>query len=277
MRLGHGIGLTYPQRVGGGSSYTGPLDLVPGAVVAYSVARALSAAWIGQNVIRLLRDSDDAELDFVAGADGSVSVAAVTAWLAGANGFVVTLYDQSGNGRDATLDEDFLAWVPSSQGGRPAMSGNNFYLSASTFSVLGGEFTGFVIGKGECRIASQDDGAGTGGAFQLISGGSATIYAESDSSSKTAGAFYTLDGNTYFILDGKVAFGTVNVKANGTTLTPDSSRDFGGALGTIIDQTALFGGGTESQEGFYYAGLKSDADRLAIRQNSATYYGITLP
>lgn len=51
------------QPENGGSAYTGPLDLVPGAVVAYGV-RALSAAWLGQPLFRLRRSYDDEEMTF---------------------------------------------------------------------------------------------------------------------------------------------------------------------------------------------------------------------
>jgi len=43
---------------GGGGGYTGPLDIVPGAVVAYS-QRAMAASWTS-NAITIRRDSDDA-------------------------------------------------------------------------------------------------------------------------------------------------------------------------------------------------------------------------
>lgn len=60
--------------------YVGPLDLAPGAVVAWGL-RALSASMLGENVVRLRRDSDDAELDFAADAVTGEIDAAVQAWL----------------------------------------------------------------------------------------------------------------------------------------------------------------------------------------------------
>ncbi len=52
-------------------------------------------------LIRLRRDSDNAELDFGWADNDVVDVAAINTWRAGANVFLVTWYDQSGLGRDA--------------------------------------------------------------------------------------------------------------------------------------------------------------------------------
>ncbi|RYY38954.1 MAG: T9SS type A sorting domain-containing protein [Chitinophagaceae bacterium] len=60
--------------------------------------RLLKSGYSGP-IIRLRRGSDDAEMDF--GASGvDLDLAAIQTWLAGANGYCVRLYDQSGNGHD---------------------------------------------------------------------------------------------------------------------------------------------------------------------------------
>jgi len=75
--------------------FVGPLDtLSTGLVGAWSVARRLLAnynnAWL-----RVRRSSDNAELD-------CTTVASILAFCGAGNGFVVTVYDQTGNGRDLT-------------------------------------------------------------------------------------------------------------------------------------------------------------------------------
>lgn len=70
----------------------------PGALVAYSLHNLTSDDTV--NVVRVRRDSDNAELDFTS-EDLFVS-GDLTTWLNGANAFVVTMYDQSGNDRHAT-------------------------------------------------------------------------------------------------------------------------------------------------------------------------------
>jgi hypothetical protein len=69
------------------------LDLYPNAAAAYSLRQLRTGV---TSVVRVRRDSDNAEQDFTATevSDGTLAV-----WLgAGNNGFVQTWYDQSGNG-----------------------------------------------------------------------------------------------------------------------------------------------------------------------------------
>ncbi len=76
-----------------------PLDMLPEAVMAFSVHK-LSSTY-GGPILRLRRDSDNAEQDFYA-VGNSVDVQAIITWATGANVYVVTWYDQSGHGNHAT-------------------------------------------------------------------------------------------------------------------------------------------------------------------------------
>jgi len=73
------------------------LDQYSGARAAYSL-RTLRPDYSGP-VVRVRRASDNAEQDFTASQVGDGTLAG---FLSGANAFVTTFYDQSGNGRDAT-------------------------------------------------------------------------------------------------------------------------------------------------------------------------------
>jgi hypothetical protein len=75
------------------------LDLFPNAAVAYSL-RKLRTAYSG-SAIRVRRSSDNAEQDinFVA---GDLDTASLLTFCGAGNGFVVTWYDQSTNGNNAT-------------------------------------------------------------------------------------------------------------------------------------------------------------------------------
>ena len=75
-----------------------PLDGISNITAAYSVRRLLTS--YTDDLIRLRRDSDNAELDFGYDGNGDLDTAAITTWLAGANGFVATWYDQGLNGYD---------------------------------------------------------------------------------------------------------------------------------------------------------------------------------
>jgi len=76
------------------------LDDYSGAALAYSL-RSLSSAVIANPVVKVRRSSGSpSEADFTA---TEVSDGTLTGWVgAGNNGFVVTWYDQSGNGNNAT-------------------------------------------------------------------------------------------------------------------------------------------------------------------------------
>ncbi len=106
-----------------GVSYTGPGDLVAGWSAWWGL-RAFSAATIGTNCIKLRRDSDQAVLDFVTLANGSLDVASIATWKGAANLFVDTLYDQSGNGRNVgnTTAGDQPSFTLSGLGSRPIMT-----------------------------------------------------------------------------------------------------------------------------------------------------------
>ena len=77
------------------------LDAYPNAAAAYSL-RALSSSFASNAVVRVRRDSDNAELDFTA---TEVSDGTMLTWVGTGgtdNGFVETWYDQSGNANNAT-------------------------------------------------------------------------------------------------------------------------------------------------------------------------------
>lgn len=86
------------------AAYVGPGDIVSGATAWYGL-RAYSAAVAAtgtQKAVRVRRSSDNAEQDILILTTGALDVASATAFAGGANLFVTTFYDQSGNTRNAT-------------------------------------------------------------------------------------------------------------------------------------------------------------------------------
>lgn len=78
------------------------LDMVTAsAAAAWSVSRLLRAAYSG-SAYRVRRASDSTEQDIGFTADGYTDDSALASFCSGTNGFVTTVYDQSGNGRDLT-------------------------------------------------------------------------------------------------------------------------------------------------------------------------------
>lgn len=110
------------RRLGGSKL---PLDAAT-TWLAVSVSRRLYTTYTGP-LIRLRRDSDNAESNFGYNALNQLDTAAIATWLGAATGFVVTLYDQSGNGRNyqqptAALQPQFIA--SSGINSKPAASFN---------------------------------------------------------------------------------------------------------------------------------------------------------
>ncbi len=83
----------------GGSSYAKPLDLVTGAVAAYST-RKLRQAYTG-SAIRVRRSSDSTEQDIGFDAAGNLDVYSLMSFVGTGSAYVKTWYDQSGNGYNA--------------------------------------------------------------------------------------------------------------------------------------------------------------------------------
>jgi len=84
---------------GGGLPYTPPLD-AQNASAAYSV-RLLRTAYTG-DCCKVYRISDGVEQDIGFDSNGLLDTAALTSFIGGGTGWVVTWYDQTGNGLDAS-------------------------------------------------------------------------------------------------------------------------------------------------------------------------------
>lgn len=84
-------------------SFSGALDGVTTDLLsAWSVSRRLLAAYTGP-LVRVRRSTDNTEQDFSgSGSEGAVDAAAVASFCGAGDGFLVTVYDQSGLGRHFT-------------------------------------------------------------------------------------------------------------------------------------------------------------------------------
>lgn len=127
------------------SPYIGPGDVV-GSAWAYWGLRAYQRAGIGSNAVRLRRDSDNAEQDFVTVSGGGIDLAAITAFKGAANLFVRTLYDQTGQTRN--LEQPTAAAQPPFTmdvgDGRPSLdntAGNTVNLQITTPFILAQPYT----------------------------------------------------------------------------------------------------------------------------------------
>ena len=142
------------------------LDSYSGAAAAYSL-RQLSWAY-GGPVVRVRRDNDNAEQDFTA---TEVSDGTLTAWVgAGNDGFVHTLYDQTGNTNNAVQTSTssqpriINAGVLTLENGKPCLSAViNSSLEFSPLSIAQ-PFTVFSVYKASqaaSPVFGSDAGAAT--------------------------------------------------------------------------------------------------------------------
>jgi hypothetical protein len=140
--------------VAGGQSYIGLLDTYTDAAAAYSV-RLLRSGYTG-SAIRVRRSSDNTEQDIGFDISGNLDESALTTFVGANNGFVVTWYDQSGNGRNATQStaanqpQIVSSGVINKVNSRPSLlfDGTNDSMSAAAFTVSLTNFTQFLAVKG---------------------------------------------------------------------------------------------------------------------------------
>jgi hypothetical protein len=323
-------------------SYEGPLDLVPGAAVAYG-QRALSAARLGQPLFTLRRDIDDAELEFDADAvTGEAPVAAIAAWVGAAftqtaattidsdvivlvsstgvhegqpisgtgiqpgtivldvseapniyislpatatSGAVVLTFtrmatlavwnDQSGNGEDlASLAPDNF-FYPTLQSGKPgfqALTVNDIRAS-TTSSYPNSVATVFLVGSEDLEWYTTVGDDYLDFSTGLSGGVFCNLYNDPDG----AGIYIDPPAAGVHLWDAAIEWGATNFRVDGATQAEIASND-GAAPPVALTETPMLriGGGKIFCESVIYPIRPSDPNRLAIGQNIATYYGITI-
>lgn len=149
------------QKVAAGGGYVGPLDLVPGAVVAMDINFAPAAANIGTEVFIIDTNIDTLQVDY--GSDGQVDGAAILAFL---NGDTGTPYDFQNKGSFAGILQESasISWDSDIGGGIPGLVSASSFLTvtpapsassgAKSFILIGN----FVTNPGHI-VFTLDDGA----------------------------------------------------------------------------------------------------------------------
>jgi hypothetical protein len=126
------------------------LDTYTGAAAAYSL-RKLRTAYTGA-AIRVSRDFDSAQTDIGFDGSGNLDTTALTLFVLGSNGRVVTWYDQSGNARNATTASPpfiVLNGTTYTLNGKPSVfwtNGANQYLNVS-FTAISQPISTFTTSK----------------------------------------------------------------------------------------------------------------------------------
>jgi hypothetical protein len=292
---------------GGGGGYTGPLDLVSGAVVAYG-QRAMSSAKRGSALYTIRRSSDSTTQSFSSDATtGDAPTSAISAFIGGGNGFVTNWNDQSGNGHDvvqATAGNQ-PGWTAAGSNSKPAMTfdftASQFLATAANVDLSSGSWTVFVVTQPVDASRAGDPGSFLGentnhsGAYWdlelFFNNGPTQPNINSDAFDGTNEAGEVTDNLTtlygsYHVVETGWVFGNNDIKVDGVTCGVQSSNDFTGPLSGGISFPLAIGSEDatlpaqffegEMAEILVYPSLLSDANRLALRQNIAAYYGITL-
>jgi len=278
---------------GGGSSYTGPLDIVPGAVVAYG-QRALSAAKRGTALYTLREDAGDTTQSFNSDAvTGDAPVAAITAFLNGANGFVTMWNDQSENGTDASQATavNQPGWIAAGPNAHPAIEGAAGAFSLLETSLGTGEinqWTSFHVirynGSDARRVLNASSLTTSAYIAAYIYADLSIDFDASDDSGThemydiTAAA--AVSENVYHIIEYTAETGSLAIYIDGelqTLIGPFGDMVFGPLSNLILGIDVLASNVSLTRvEDIGYPLILSGPDRLAIRQNIASCYGITL-
>ena len=277
-----GIMAGFPAAGGGG--YVGPLDLVGGEYVAYSMARALSSEMLGQNGFTLRRASDNAEMSFAYDATtGVIDTAAIDTWLGGA-GFAkgIFVHNNSGLNLASTFESGDFSYVPNEINGYPSISTTNtsgFFESQNT-TAPNGQITSFIVAKGRIGYELVEDIA----SFLLLYVGSqARIEQYYDPTGSTMGGTYAgqVSDSSYVLSEVVAEYENKAYLVDGSAITLQTDLDAVGAPLEFVGPAYLYRQGAGVATAYFveminYYGILSAGDRQTLRQNIATFYGITL-
>ena len=262
--------------------YEGPLDIVPGAVVAYG-QRALSSAKRGTALYTIRESGGDTTQSFSSDAStGEAPAAAVTTFLNGNDGFGTVWMDQGtaeANVLQATANLQ-LEWLAGEVNTRPAFVwvGLDFkrMVSTATFDWNGGAATIFLVAKNNIQVLADS-------ALEYVDlqVGTNNWISLSDNTGAVAGGAYTVDMSSYRVIDCICETGLKNYKSNGANQTLDTDFDADGPIANLEGLTMRVGKLSNEASGgiaevLMYAEILTDQQRSDIRSNIATYYGITL-
>ena len=261
-----------------GTSFTGALDSMPASAAAYSVARRLLTSYTGA-LIRVRRSSDNAESDIGYVAAGGLDTATLLTFCGAGSGFVVKIYDQSGNGRDisqATLANQpqvVDSGVTVTNNGKPAAIGD------ASNDALANAYQPTDTAFSASLVLSKYQ---TGTNYEQMAGcGNFDGYARF-AATTTWGTFQGSDLDSGFQLADVaaslqvVATNVDNVlfSHNGATTTKTTAVFYANVT------TGLFGFTFQNSpvrvsEYIYFPTALSSGNRISLEENQRDYYGIT--
>jgi len=199
------------------------------ANVAYSLNRKLKST--ATNAIRIRRSSDNAETD-IGFVGTAIDTASITSFVGANDGFITTLYDQSGNNRDATMATLIKQPIVVSGGTILTHSGNIYSQFDGTNDELIGNaatstsssmFTYLVSNGPSFNAVSLDEPTLRFGAVDTFDWGyftsnrSVAIVRTIDSPAQQTLAHSTITDSTFSVNFARQIGGTLSLDINNTT------------------------------------------------------------
>lgn len=287
-------------------SYQGPLDIDGSAAAAYS-HRALKSSW-SANTVTIRRGTDNVTQSFGV-VNHAVDAAAVAAFLGAATGYVASFSDQSGNAKHAVQATANLqpTWIASGNGGKPQINlfGKSAVVqslvSAGNVDLPNSAVTAFMVirpldnGSDQLivvTIGDEDNGPWFGVSYNC-NGGNVNIESVKWgldnlgwTEEQRSDVNIPMTGRTLPILveirTDKGA--TSEFLTNGKMMQSGSFVTRGTGLAVCTGQKLWMGGELTGNdwtnigisELIIYPTKLSSQNAVAIRQNIAAYYGVTL-
>lgn len=282
---------------GGGSGYVGPLDIVSGAVVAYS-QRAMSAASRGSALFTFRENSGNTTQSFASDATtGLPSIAAINAFLNGAAGFYAAWQDQSGNASHLLQSTSGLqpALVVAGPGSLPvpysggAGAGKSIMASAGDVTLPAGGASFYTVLKGAApgqELVWAIAGPSFSPDVYMQNSSGSTYWADyANNGPALQAATPTVDptdGNTHII------YGSLAATAAYLSIDGVSQDTAGSTLGDFLQSVAPFVFGDDTTDGsdapwlyetceiVLWPSVLSTMGRNLVIANVAAAYGVTL-
>jgi len=268
------------------------LDVYGGAAGAWSVRKLKSDT---TNVVRVRRSSDDSESDFTA---TEVTDGTLTTWVGGSNnGFITTMYDQSGNSNDATQTTSALQPRLVTSGSLETVNGvpapdylGTAYMEVGRPTVIADAFdndlfTGFCVTEYRSSAISQTGVQWNTSFSRWVNWGTTfnsarTIDFDDAIQKDSFGVSNTLN-EPILTFAAKNGTDAVAAENGNTTPTPRTVGSVTSVSNELSFGTAFASQGTQLdgvmfEFVFYDSDQDDQGNRSGIESNIASYYGITL-
>jgi hypothetical protein len=250
------------------------------SAAAWSVTRKLRSAYAG-SCIRVRRSSDSTEQDIGFSSD-ALDSSALTTFCSGTDGFIVTVYDQSGGANNLTQATASLqpkivtsGTIITGANSKPCARFDGSDDKLADTLTLNQPTTGFHIFAQQAWVSGDGIFGGGGGITQsLLQTGSSPIfamYAGSASANITGFSLSTWNLGT-FIFNGASSTWSRN-NGTDTTVNPNTGNSSGFTWGSRSNADASCAQ-VDFQETVLYSAVKNSTDRTTAQNNINAFYAL---